>query len=267
MTLEGSQLNFTIGSRNLVQDVSVTVRPGEVVGVVGPNGAGKSTLLKMLAGDLHPGQGEVRLNGKALSQWGKRERAQLRAVLPQSTSLTFGFTVMEVVLVGRSPHIRGLERAVDFAIAREALAAAKIESLANRIYTTLSGGEQQRVQLARVLAQIWEGNGPRYLLLDEPTNNLDLTHQHGTLEVASEFARRGVGVLAILHDLNLAAQYADRVLIMKEGRNLAYGRPNAIFTPDIIHTAFDMPVMIEPHPCLDCPLIIAMPIHRELKEH
>lgn len=266
MSLAAQNLSFRVGSRALVHDVSLSVRPGQVVAVVGPNGAGKSTLLKMLSGDIQPHRGEVSLNDKSLTAWGKRDRAKLRAVLPQNTSLNFGFTVKEVVLIGRSPHVRGFERPLDHAIAYEALCAAKIEHLAERVYTTLSGGEQQRVQLARVLAQIWENNGPRYLLLDEPTNNLDLTHQHGTLDIAAEFARNGVGVLAILHDLNLAAQYADDILILKHGEQVAYGTPNTILTAETIRHAFDMPVMIEPHPCLDCPLIIAIPNSRELKE-
>lgn len=257
--LAGHDLTYSIGAKALVENISLTVSPGEVVAVVGANGAGKSTLLKLLAGDLQPQQGAVSLNDILLNRWDQRLRAQHRAVLPQNTTLTFGFTVLEVVLIGRSPHVRGFERPADYAIARAALAAAQVDHLAQRIYTTLSGGEQQRVQLARVLAQIWEGTEARYLLLDEPTNNLDLTHQHATLEIACDFARRGVGVLAILHDLNLAAQYADRILMMKAGRSLAFGTPNAILTPQLIHEAFNMPVMVEPHPCLNCPLIIALP--------
>lgn len=151
-------------------------------------------------------------------------------------------------------------------IAHEALAAAHVDHLAERSYMTLSGGERQRVQLARVLAQVWQGHEPRYLLLDEPTNNLDLAHQHGTLEIAAEFSQRGVGVLAILHDLNLAAQYADHILVMQQGQVLAAGHPQMVLTPQVIQEAFAMSVMIEQHPCLDCPLVIAMPQTTYTKE-
>lgn len=267
MSLEGRQLTYRIGGKPLVEDVSLKVAPGEIVAVVGANGAGKSTLLKLLCGDLNPAHGDVTLADKPLSQWRKRDLARVRAVLPQTSPLSFGFSALEVVLMGRSPHVQGIERPEDLAIVRAALAAASVEHLAQRSYLTLSGGEQQRVQLARVLAQIWEDNGARYLLLDEPTNNLDLAHQHGTLSIASDFARRGVGVLAILHDLNLAAQYADHVLIMKAGRLLAYGTPNQVFTREIIYDAFDMAVIIAPHPSLDCPLVIAEPQPTMIKEH
>lgn len=266
MTLEGSCLAFRIGGKALVEDVSLIVAPGEIVAIVGANGAGKSTLLRLLSGDARPERGSVTLQNKPLSQWHKRDLARSRAVLPQTSLLGFGFSALEVVLMGRSPHIQGIERPADYAIARAALAAARVEHLAERSYLTLSGGEQQRVQLARVLAQIWEDTGARYLLLDEPTNNLDLAHQHVTLAIAADFARHGVGVIAILHDLNLAAQYADHVLVMSAGRALAYGRPNTVFTPALIREAFDMAVTILPHPSLDCPLVIAEPQARLIKE-
>lgn len=257
--LEGRLLQYRVGQKTLVNDVSVSVKPGQIVVVVGANGAGKSTLLKLLAGELDPFAGEVTIDGLPVRQWDKRELAKVRAVLPQASQLSFGFTALEVVLIGRTPHIRGRERPEDFMIAQEALAAAHVEHLAHRSYTTLSGGERQRVQLARVLAQVWQGHEPRYLLLDEPTNNLDLAHQHGTLEIAAEFSQRGVGVLAILHDLNLAAQYADHIVVMQAGQLLASGYPQMVLTPEIIQQAFAMSVMIEQHPCLDCPLVIAMP--------
>ena len=265
MTLEGHHLTFAVGTKLLVEDVSLRLQSGQVLAVIGANGAGKSTLLKLLAGELQPARGEVLIGGKSLRQWTKRDVACVRAVLPQTSLLTFGFTALEVTLMGRTPHLRSGESSQDYQIAREALAAAQVEQLADRLYTTLSGGERQRVQLARVLAQIWQGEVTRYLLLDEPTNNLDLEHQHGTLEIAAAFAQQGVGVLAVLHDLNLAAQYADQILVMKAGQVLAAGTPNAVLTPEVVHAAFNMAVLIEPHPCLNCPLVIAIP--QRSKEH
>lgn len=227
--------------------------------MVGPNGAGKSTLLRVLAGELRPTHGDVRLLGKPLNAWKSQEVARQRAVLPQSTTLPFAFRVEEVVLLGRAPHVNGDEQPHDYAITNAALTTVGMAGFTERIYPTLSGGEQQRVQLARVLAQIWEEAplGCRYLLLDEPTNNLDLAHQHHTLQIARCFAAQGVGVLAILHDLNLAAQYADQVCVMKAGRVLACGDPQTALTPALTAEAFAINVMVLPHPCLACPLIVA----------
>jgi iron complex transport system ATP-binding protein len=227
--------------------------------VVGPNGAGKSTLLKTFCGDLTPTLGTVRLEGKPLREWRALAQARKRAVLPQESSLNFPFTVQEVVLMGRSPHVRTTEQPLDYRIAREALGRVAMWPLAERDYATLSGGEKQRVQLARVLAQIWEVSetGQRYLLLDEPTNNLDLAHQHHTLAIAKAMSQEGVGVLAILHDLNLAAQYADRIALLCRGSLAGVGQPHEVFTRERISEVFALPVLVTKHPCLDCPLIVS----------
>lgn len=256
MTLETIRVSFKIGDKTLLEEVSLAVAPGEVMAIVGPNGAGKSTLLKLLSGDLRPSSGKVLLQGKPLSDWSSREQARLRAVLPQQSRLNFPFTALEVVLLGRMPHGTGGSRR-DYEIALAALSAIGMSHLAQRLYPTLSGGEQQRVQLARVLAQIWEAppRSKRYLLLDEPTTSLDLAHQQYTLKIARDFARKGTGVLAILHDLNLAAQYADQVLILREGRQIAWGMPDKVLTSKLIRAAFDLPVLVIPHPQLSCPLI------------
>ncbi|MDT5293190.1 MAG: heme transport system ATP-binding protein, partial [Acidobacteriota bacterium] len=221
--IEARGVHVRVGRKALLEGVSLNVSPGEVVAVVGPNGAGKSTLRRALCGDVDLSGGEVRMCGRALAEWTALERARVRAVMPQDSTLTFPFTVLEVALMGRLPHLRGAEGARDYEVAYEALEAVEARHLAERLYPTLSGGEKQRVQLARVLAQIWEsaacGEGEsghtdeaehkdkregarenrharkceRFLLLDEPTSNLDLAHQHGTLAVARRFAREGVG--------------------------------------------------------------------------
>ena len=254
-----SAINITveIQSKKLLDDVSLEVRGGEVLIILGPNGAGKSTLRKVLCGDLLPTGGEVLMDGKQLNDWTLPERARARAVLPQDSSLNFPFSVSEVVLMGRAPHVNGAESPQDYEIARAALEAVDELKLEERIYPTLSGGERQRVQLARVLAQIWEKTETqRYLLLDEPTSNLDIAHQHGTLKTARRFARDGVAVLVILHDLNLAAQYADKILLLKDGKITAFGIPEQVFTPETIKETFSVGVDIIKHPTLDCPLII-----------
>lgn len=266
MSLQAQNITVRIDQNTLVDDVSLTLNAGEILTVIGSNGAGKSTLLKAICGDVPYQYGQVTLDDKPINAWHKREVAKRRAVLPQSSTLGFAFTALEVTLMGRTPHVKGTESARDFEIAREALAVAKVSHLESRTYTTLSGGERQRVQLARVLSQIWEGDGERYLLLDEPTNNLDLAHQHVTLDIARWFAQNGVGVLAILHDLNLASQYADRILVMKNGRRIAEGEPHHVLTPEIIRQAFDVPVMIQAHPCMNCPLVIPVPVNQLMSD-
>ncbi|MFQ3566156.1 MAG: heme ABC transporter ATP-binding protein [Aggregatilineales bacterium] len=260
MSITADRIAVHIGGATLIEDIALTLTPGQIVALVGANGAGKSTLLRVLAGELTPTQGTVTVADRPLKAWRKRDLAKIRAVLPQASSLAFSFTAFEVVLMGRTPHISGSESREDHDIVLDAMRLTHTDHLAERTYTTLSGGERQRVQLARVLAQIWQGESARYLLLDEPTNNLDLAHQHATLMIARRFAARGVGVLAILHDLNLAAQVADHIVVLKAGRVYAAGEPVTVLTADIIQAAFDLPVLIQPHPCYNCPLVIPLPI-------
>ncbi len=256
--LEAHNVTVKIGDKALVKDVSLTVNTGELVAIVGPNGAGKSTLLKAMTGDMNLSAGEVYMGGKPLNQWRRRDRARVRGVLAQQSTLTFAFTVLEVVLMGRGPHVRNTEQTLDYEIAEAALDACAVSHLADRYYTTLSGGEQQRVQTARILSQIWTKpeHGSRYLLMDEPTNNLDLNHQHNKLKVARDFAAKDTAVLAILHDLNLAAQYADRVLVLRDGEKMITGTPHEVMNPNTIEDAFGIPVTVVPHPNLDCPLVV-----------
>ena len=256
--LEGLNITVTIDGNTLLSDVSVQVRPGEVMAVLGPNGAGKSTLLKVLSGDLSPDAGTVVMGGQPLDSWKKADSARIRSVLMQQSTLSFAFRVIEVALMGRSPHNNGPETARDYEIAREALDESGVDHLEQRLYTTLSGGESQRVHLARVLAQIWESTdgGPRYLLLDEPTSSLDLAHQHHILSVARAFADREVGVLVVLHDLNLAAQYADTALLLDRGREIATGIPSDVLQDHIVEEVYGIPITVIPHPHKPCPLIV-----------
>lgn len=210
--------------RTILRDVSLTATPGRLLALVGPNGAGKSTLLGALAGRVALASGRVALDGKALPAWDPRALARRRAMLSQRVDLGFGFTAREVVLLGRSPHAVDATR--DEAIAQGALRAAHAWELRDRRYTALSGGEQQRVQLARVLAQVWDGGREgAWLLLDEPEAGLDIAHQHFILRRAKACAAQGLGVIAVLHDLNLAARYADEVAVLGAGSLLRHGPP------------------------------------------
>lgn len=229
------------GGRAILDNVSCAIRRGRLTAILGPNGAGKSTLLRVLSAELAPDAGEASLDGRPLRTWKAIELARRRAVLPQESLLSFPFRVREVVLLGRMPHSPNGETARDHDIAREALARVDMAHAGDRTYTTLSGGEKQRVHLARALAQIWEDTGePRTLLLDEPTSNLDPSHQHATLALARGLADDGVTVVAILHDLNLALAYADDVLVIRAGRVAAAGPVEATLTPELVSGVFNI---------------------------
>lgn len=243
MSLIADQLSYQRGTRTLLQACSLELRAGEVHAVLGPNGAGKSTLLKLLAGDLVPARGTVLLNGKPLRQWTARERARQRAVLPQQESLSFGFSAREVVALGRlaaAQHSTAHEQEIVTA----ALQAADAAHLAERRYPTLSGGERARVQFARVLAQVWQPTplGTRFVLLDEPTASLDLAHQHACLRMARQFAAGGAGVLAVLHDPNLALHYADRATLLCCGETIASGAPAEVLSVQHLRRVYGMEI-------------------------
>ncbi|PAW79796.1 MAG: heme ABC transporter ATP-binding protein [Verrucomicrobia bacterium Tous-C9LFEB] len=255
-SLQAVDVTVTVSQRQLIDAVSCAIVPGEILAVLGPNGAGKSTLIRSLSGEIKPSSGEIQLNGRSLSAYSSEAVARQRAVLPQTSPLAFPFAVQEVVLMGRAPHVVGVESEVDREIVRETMRRADVAHLAERNYLTLSGGEKQRVHWARVMAQLAGVSGPRYLLLDEPVSSLDMTHQHACLTLARELASQGVGILTVLHDLNLAAMYADRVLLLRQGRVIGQGTPNALLTVDCIQEVFAQRVVVMPHPQRDCPLIV-----------
>ena len=250
------------GTQQVLDRVSLAIEPGEVLALVGPNGAGKSTLLRALAGDLVPRSGEVTLGGRELARWDRTALARSRAVLPQHDALRFALSVNDVVRLGRAPWSRPRDPRRDALAIERALRATGVEAVAARSYPTLSGGERQRVQLARVLAQLdpWEvREEPRVLLLDEPVSSLDPAQQHHVLELAREVAHAGVGVAVVLHDLNLAAQYADRIALLHAGRLVALGRPGTVLTVRHVREVFGLSVRVLPHPCLHCPLLVPDP--------
>ncbi|MGF6151191.1 heme ABC transporter ATP-binding protein [Pseudomonas fluorescens] len=253
--LRVENLQICRGKKTVLADIDLELKPGEVLGVLGPNGAGKSTLLGALCGELHPDHGRVWLDQRELSQWDGTQRAQRLAVLPQTSTLDFAFRVEEVVGMGRLPHQTGRVR--DDEIVAAALQAADVGHLSGRSYLALSGGERQRVHLARVLAQLWPGAAGQTLLLDEPTSMLDPLHQHTTLQAIREFADRGAAVLVILHDLNLAARYCDRILLLEGGRPHALDTPQQVLRPEPLKAVFGLDVLVQPHPERGHPLIIA----------
>lgn len=241
--LTASSLNLAYGSRQILSEVSLEVAPGEVLALIGPNGAGKSTLLAALAGDLTPDSGQVILAGQDLASYKPLALARTRAVLLQKTSVAFSYTVRQVVEMGRAPW-RGTDRQdEDEAAVTAALAATDTTHLAGRDVRTLSGGEAGRAHLARVLAQ-----RTPLLLLDEPTAALDIRHQEQTLALARQAAASGVAVVVVLHDLDLAASYADRILLLAKGQVRADGSPGQVLTSDLLSEVYGYPIEVLAHP-------------------
>jgi iron complex transport system ATP-binding protein len=256
------------GNTALLHDVSLRVDAGEVLAVVGPNGAGKSTLLRVLAGDESPSSGSVSLQSRPLPAWEVDALSRARAVLPQHSPLDFDFTVREVVAMGRAPW-RGESRLVREQIVASAMASVGMSEFFARRYPTLSGGEQQRAHLARVIAQVWPDSHDtdsreRMLLLDEPVASLDPQHQHRTLEIARAMAARAVGVVVVLHDLNLAVQYADRIALLCRGRLVALGPAQTVLDASQLSDVYGTCFEIVPHPCGDCPLVVTRPQARQV---
>ncbi|GLQ54648.1 heme ABC transporter ATP-binding protein [Devosia nitrariae] len=244
--IEATNITVSIGGRPILDAVDFRARHAEITAIVGPNGSGKTTLLKTLCGD-YPYAGKAVLDGHDVRRLPPPKSAALRAVLPQSTTLSFPFTVREVVALGLTAGRPGVPIGQLRRLPEDALARVDLSGFAGRFYNELSGGEQQRVQLARVLCQVWlpvlEGV-PRFLFLDEPVSSLDIQHQLLIMDVARQFAEAGGGVVAILHDLNLAAMYADSLLALKTGRVAASGPPASVLTDTLIETVFDCPIRV-----------------------
>ena len=242
--LVAGRVSVHAGGAALLDAVDLKARPGKVCVILGPNGAGKSTLLSVLAGLRKPSRGHCTLHGCEMTGWPAARLARQRAVMLQDTAVVFDFTVQEVVELGRYPH--RLQPAPDEAgIVTQALLATEVAHLRRRHINSLSGGERARVQLARVLAQIWEprADGSGWLLLDEPTAALDLQHQHRVLALARQWAHeRGVGVIAVLHDLNLALRYADQVCVLDRGRLVGSGPPQRVLVPPLVASVWGVGV-------------------------
>lgn len=242
LAVEGLTYRYPGAPRAALADVSLAVRAGEFHAVLGPNGSGKTTLLRLALGLLRPDAGRALVEGRDAALWDRRELARLAAVVPQREETTFPQRVRDAVALGRYPHLSpwGGERAADRAAVASALAACDATELATRWVGTLSGGEAQRVRLARALAQ-----EPRLLVLDEPTTSLDLRHEMELFERARSLVERaGLAVLVITHHVNLAARYADRVLLLAAGRPVAQGSPAEVLTADTMQRVFEWPVVV-----------------------
>ena len=246
-------ISFAYGSLAVLHDVNMDVESGQMVGIIGPNGAGKTTFLRLLSGYLIPGNGTIELFGKDLPTYEKRILAQLVATLPQTISTIFPYTTEEFILMGRYPHFDkrlGYGRE-EKEVVREVMGRMGIDQLSGRIVNTLSEGERQKVYLAQCIAQ-----NPKVLLLDEPVSHLDIRHQMQTLELLAGLNEKGLTILMILHDLNLASEFCSRILLLSQGRVSADGAPAATLTYQHIEEAYGTVVVVRENPLSGKPLVL-----------
>ncbi|CCG87166.1 heme ABC transporter ATP-binding protein [Erwinia piriflorinigrans] len=251
--LTANGLSYRRGQRWLIEDISLNLRLGEMVSLIGPNGAGKSTLLRLLSGFITPQHGQCLLNNQPMAHWSAGQLAQQRAVMRQQSSMAFPLRVADVVAMGRAPWPQLAIKPV----VEQVMALTGCDELANRDYLQLSGGEQQRVQLARALAQLWRHDGPRgWLFLDEPTSALDLYHQQHLLRLLFRLTRQHpLSVCCVLHDLNLAALWSDRVMLLADGRLVAQGVPEEVVNEPMLTRWYHADVMVHPHRCEGVPQV------------
>ncbi|UFI03294.1 heme ABC transporter ATP-binding protein [Roseibium aggregatum] len=253
------QVSVSAGKTRIVQDLSFHAKAGEVLAIIGPSGSGKTTLMKAMTGEL-PYSGGITLAGLEVGGLSPEVLAAMRGVLPQASQISFPLNVAEVVGLGLTSSRR--ERTFRARRIAEALAKVGLSGFEGRSYQELSGGEQQRVQLARVLCQVWDPlpqeGLPHWLFLDEPVSSLDIKHQVQIMQLAADYAKRGGGVVAVMHDLNLTAAFADRVLVMQGGRRLAFGTRDEVMQAELLSKAYDFPLEILTRPGGGRPVIVPM---------
>jgi iron complex transport system ATP-binding protein len=252
--LEVKSLAVSYGKRRVLEEINLFVKPGEILVIIGPNGAGKSTLIRAISGTLPNEQGVIQVNGRDISALNAAQRARQIAVVPQARNMPAAFTVYQSVLLGRTPYLNwmGMTGERDRQLVKTALERTCCTELSDRSVGELSGGEQQRVLLARALAQ-----STSVLLLDEPTTHLDLQHQSGLLNLVRDLAaHQNLAVLMALHDLNLASIYADRVVLLVNGRIRKTGTPSEVLTEDMLTKVYRVPVHVVPHPDYGSPLVL-----------
>ncbi|GAD88594.1 putative hemin ABC transporter ATP-binding protein [Vibrio halioticoli NBRC 102217] len=249
-----SDISVNIGKKSILDKVNIEFHSHEFTVLLGPNGTGKSTLLKTLSNEM-PYSGEHLIMGKPLCDWDKKVLAKQFGILPQSSSLTFNFTAQEVVELGGLTLSGGQKNITR--VAKTKMEETGILHLAQRLYPSLSGGEKQRVHLARVLTQLDSIEHSKILFLDEPTSALDLSHQHNTLQLTQQQAKQGACVVAVLHDLNLAAQYADRIVVLNQGNIVADGTPWEVLTSETIKEVYSWQTQVMPHPTQQHPVILS----------
>jgi iron complex transport system ATP-binding protein len=256
--LRTENISFSVGKKQILKNVSASFLPGEFNMILGPNGSGKSSFLKIFSGEINKFQGTVLYEDKKIKELRKEELAKKRAVMSQQADLGFPLLVEEVVMMGRYPHFTFNPNKKDITICSEVIERMNLVEFKERNYLTLSGGEKQRVQYARVLAQVWEKptDSYRYLFLDEPLNSLDISYQHEFLQVAVELIKDHTVLIAVMHDINLAAHYADNLFFFKEGELVVHGKPKDILSAAMIEKVFNIKTTVIENPVTGKPLII-----------
>src|SRR5690606_12883158 len=253
--IEVKDIHYSVGTKKLLNNISFDVQPGELLAIIGANGAGKSTLMKLLCKEMKSESGDILIHKKSISDYKLSDLAKFRSVLAQSNTISVSFLVNELIMMGRYPHFDSRPTSEDYEIVRAVMEETGVAEFAQRDYNTLSGGEQQRVQLARVIAQIYDQ--PKGLLfLDEPTNGLDILYQQQILSFARDLADRGYCVVSILHDINYASRYAHKVLILKKGERIAFGKPQEVISCENIHQAFNIHVKLVEDAEFHCPFVV-----------
>lgn len=253
MSIKISSISYQINNKNILKDISLEVELGEILCILGPNGAGKSTLLKLLSGDFKPSSGEIYFDDKNLNEISIQERSFMRSVMAQSQAIVFDFSVKEIIEMGwldkgLASYADKFQEALD-EIAEET----SVKDLLNEKFNVLSGGEQRRVHFARTLLQTWRPSNstdPIYLLLDEPTANLDILHEKKMMQKIKDKASGGIGVMIILHDINVAAKYSDKVAIFKDGELKDIGPPSKVFDEEKLSATYGLPMKINRNPYL-----------------
>ncbi len=254
--VKGHKISYSRKDFHILKSVDVSVEYGDVLVIVGPNGAGKSTLLNILANEVSRNTEEIYFKQKRFKEWQILDLSKNKAKFSQHYSSEIPLPVKDVVLMGRYPYFDSIPKTSDFDAVEEAMRETEVWELRDRDYNTLSGGEKQRVHIARVMTQLSNEIAHKLVLLDEPLNNLDVKHQYKVLELMRAFARRGNTVVAVLHDLNLAARFATKVLLIKKGNVVAQGSPEEVFTSEIISNAYGFPCTILPNPLNNQPIIL-----------
>ncbi|MDI2111697.1 heme ABC transporter ATP-binding protein [Commensalibacter nepenthis] len=243
--LEGKNIHLIKNNQSILSDVSITLHQGQFVTLIGPNGAGKSSLFKVLTGFYLPTMGECCLKGKNLHDWRKKELARTRAVMKQQSHITFSLSAIDIIKLGRSPWTEPINKAM----IDDVIEMTECQELINKEYAFLSGGEQQRIQLARVLVQLWREQGPSgWLFLDEPTSALDLYHQQQMLRLLKSLVQQfPLSVCMILHDLNLASLWSDQIYLLNKGVIVAQGNVQEVLTEEILKTWYGADLQIIQH--------------------
>lgn len=248
-------LSYNIGPKRLLHDISFQLHPGDFLGIIGPNGAGKSTLLKLLCKELAAKPGCIYYHQRDVAAYSYKELSKVRSVLAQTNTVSINLSVEQLITMGRYPYFKSTPSAHDLHIIERVIKMMGVKKLKDRTYYSLSGGEQQRVQLARVLAQIYD-QPESILFLDEPTNGLDIQYQQIILETAKQLTEMKFSVICILHDINYASRYANKIMILKNGECVKYGTPSEVITEEIIRHTYATNVKILRDDTIPYPIVI-----------